>query len=71
MRNYLFFLILLLVSMVACNHSSPKDDPSQREFKFEPIKGIKYYEVRRTFENGLAFNELGFQQTPEWAIRFL
>jgi hypothetical protein len=57
--------------MVACNHSSPKDDPSQREFKFEPIKGIKYYEVRRTFKNGLAFNELGFQQTPEWAIRFL
>jgi hypothetical protein len=71
MRNYLFFLILLLVSLVACNHSSPKDDPSQREFKFEPIKGIKYYEVRRTFKNGLAFNELGFQQTPEWAIRFL
>lgn len=67
----LFILLFLSVLASSCQRSSPKNDPSQREFKFEPIKGIKFYEVRRTFANGLAFNELGFQQTPEWAIRFL
>ncbi len=69
--RYLFFLLFLSVLAISCKRSTPKNDPTQREFKFEPIKGIKYYEVRRTFASGLAFNELGFQQTPEWAIRFL
>ncbi|WP_017257900.1 hypothetical protein [Pedobacter arcticus] len=69
--RYLFLVFLLFILTSSCQRSSPKNDPSQREFKFEPIKGIKYYEVRRTFANGLVFNELGFQQTPEWAIRFL
>ncbi|HET8830298.1 MAG TPA: hypothetical protein VFM79_13210 [Pelobium sp.] len=71
MRYYLFFLLILSALAISCNQSSPKSNPSERDFQFEPIKGIKYYEVRRTFANGIAFNELGFQQTPEWAIRFL
>ncbi len=69
--RYLLFISFLLFLATACNRSSPKNNPKQREFKFEPVKGIKFYEVRRTFANGLAFNELGFQQTPEWAICFL
>lgn len=69
--RYLFYLSFLLFSTIACNRSSPKNNPKERDFKFEPIKGVKFYEVRRTFANGLAFNKLGFQQTPEWAIRFL
>lgn len=69
--RHLFFIFFIFVSAVSCRQSSPKNDPSKREFKFEPIKGIKYYEVRRTFADGLSFNTLGFQQTPEWAIRFL
>lgn len=37
---------------------------------FTEIKGIKYTEVRRSFENGLSFNEQGFQLEPEWNIYF-
>lgn len=69
--RYLIFLSFLCVLACACHQSTSKNDPLKREFRFEPIKGIKYYEVRRTFTNGLSFNDLGFQQTPEWAIRFL
>lgn len=69
--RYLFFLFSLFVLTISCQRSSPKNDPKEREFRFEQIKGIKYFEVRRTFADGLSFNTLGFQQTPEWAIRFL
>lgn len=37
---------------------------------FDPVIGIKYYEVKRRFSTGLSFNELGFQQEPSWIIRF-
>ena len=37
---------------------------------FREIKGIKYTEVRRSFRNGLSFNEQGFQLEPEWNIYF-
>src|SRR6476469_2432207 len=70
MRLFLFFLLSSSI-LCACHSSSPKNDPEKRMFQFEPIKGIKYYEVRRAFENGIAFNDLGFQQEPEWAVRFL
>lgn len=37
---------------------------------FDPIIGIKYYEVKRRFSTGLSFNEIGFQQEPSWIIQF-
>lgn len=69
--RYFIYLFSIAVLAIACNRPSPKTDPSIRQFQFEPIKGIKYFEVRRTFADGISFNPLGFQQTPEWAIRFL
>ena len=71
MRFKIFNFLLLTLAFCGCNRSSPKEDISQRVFQFEPIKGIKYYEVRRTFASGIAFNELGFRQKPEWAVKFL
>ncbi len=64
-------LFVVLIAFSACNQKHPKENPEERKFQFEQIKNIKYYEVRRTFANGIAFNEIGFQQKPEWAIRFL
>ena len=69
--RYNFLIFFLTIGLWSCQHSTPKTDPLKRDFRFESIKGIKYYEVRRTFANGISFNELGFQQKPEWAIRFL
>jgi hypothetical protein len=64
-------LFVLLIAFSACNQKHPKENPEERKFQFEQIKNIKYYEVRRTFASGIAFNEIGFQQKPEWAIKFL
>ncbi|MBK0381555.1 hypothetical protein I5M32_01160 [Pedobacter sp. SD-b] len=66
-----FLFVYALLALVACNQKNPKQNPKDRKFQFEQIKNIKYYEVRRTFANGIAFNEIGFQQKPEWEIRFL
>ncbi|WP_157687544.1 hypothetical protein [Pedobacter psychrophilus] len=60
-----------MLALAACNQKHPKENPEERKFRFEQIKNIKYYEVRRTFASGIAFNEIGFQQKPEWAIKFL
>lgn len=71
MMRYSLLILFIIVGLWSCQRSTPKNDPLEREFRFESIKGIKYYEVRRTFASGISFNELGFQQTPEWAIKFL
>lgn len=34
------------------------------------IVGIDFYEVRRSFENGLAYDTIGFVQEPEWHVKF-
>ena len=34
------------------------------------IKGIKFTEVRRQFDNGLSFSPVGYQLVPEWRISF-
>ena len=34
------------------------------------IVGIDFYEVRRSFDNGLAYDTIGFVQEPEWHVKF-
>ncbi len=34
------------------------------------IKGISYTEVRRRFDNGLSFSNVGYQLIPEWKVSF-
>ena len=47
-----------------------KTAPKTR-LSFEPVKGIKYEEVKRRFSNGLSFDSTGFQQEPSWIIQFV
>lgn len=47
-----------------------KDQGPQGVDVFEPIVGINYYEVRRTFDTGVSYDSLGFVQSPEWHLRF-
>ena len=65
------FFIILLFTLCSCNRNSSKDSVSKTEFSFETVKGIKYIEVRRAFDNGIAFDQQGFQQEPEWIVQFL
>jgi hypothetical protein len=71
MRIKILAALFSTLVFCACNRTSPKEDTAKRMFQFESIKGIKFYEVRRTFANGVAFNEIGFRQKPEWAVTFL
>lgn len=52
----------------ACSSKNKKNDATQRDFQFEPVKGIRYEEIKRRFSNGLSFNEQGFMQKPSWII---
>jgi len=53
---------------VSCGHISKiSEEPPP---SFTAIKGIKYTEVKRRFNNGLSFTDQGFQLEPEWNIYF-
>jgi hypothetical protein len=62
---YFFFFMLWLSS---CKFGSKTTDPTLRDFTFEPVKGIRYEEVKRRFKDGLSFNAQGFMQKPSWII---
>lgn len=64
-----FLLLFLSANFFSCQQSKPvysRPAPS-----FEKVTGIKFTEVRRAFDTGLAFNEHGFQQEPEWILYFM
>lgn len=66
-KNLIFLFVIFLS---ACNSSNSKKEQEKTPFSFQIIKGIKFIEIRRAFENGIAFNEQGFQQEPEWIVEF-
>jgi hypothetical protein len=63
------FRILLLaaglVTAISCNHYS------KRALPFNTVKGIKFTEVRRVFDNGLVFDKQGYQLEPVWKFHFV
>ncbi|MFC3561271.1 hypothetical protein [Pedobacter jamesrossensis] len=62
------YLLFLLTLFSACESGNKSINPKLRDFRFEPVKGIRYTEVRRRFSNGLSFNAEGFMQKPSWII---
>ncbi len=46
-----------------------EQEADSRKPSLAPYVGIDYYEVRRSFDNGLAYDSIGFVQEPEWRIR--
>ncbi len=76
---YRFFFILSLSAMFlfsSCNRTGNGDTKEEKETDskrppFKPFAGTDYYEVRRSFDNGLAFDTIGFEQEPIWHINFV
>ncbi len=74
--NLLAFLFTILF-IISCN-SKPenslskieKEDVLRRDTAFNKVNGIRFYEVKRRFKNGLSFNAIGFQQEPTWIVEF-
>ena len=55
--------------LLSCTQGSA--DSSNGGLSFKSVEGIKFTEVRREFDTGLAFNDHGFQQEPNWVLYFL
>lgn len=66
-KNLVYLLFFVLISS-ACNRGSKTTNPTLRDFTFEPVKGIRYTEVKRRFKDGYSFNNQGFMQKPSWII---
>jgi hypothetical protein len=64
-------------NITACNYQTEKDTSKktskeipENNLSFKQVNGIRFYEVKRRFKNGLSFNTIGFQQVPTWVIEF-
>lgn len=70
------FLLLVLCSSFffsACNSDSKSSQsaaPKKAESAFTKVDGIRFFEVKRRFRNGLSFNKDGFQHQPTWVVEF-
>lgn len=62
--------LLLLCVLIGCSSNPKKESNADNDLTFEDLKGIKFSEVKRQFNDGLSFNEIGFQQEPEWVLAF-
>ena len=72
-------LIAFSLFIVSCRHHIPervqfeekrKEDTKKAKLLLKSIQGIKYTEIKRTFDNGLSFSPVGYQLVPEWLISF-
>lgn len=72
-------LIAFLLFVTSCKQHVPervqfekkrKEDAIKAKALLKSIRGIRYTEVKRTFDNGLSFSAVGYQLVPEWRISF-
>lgn len=72
-----FFRFLVLCCSLAifgCSSNSTKNKAAETDalaadsLNFKDVDGIRFFEVKRRFSNGLSFNENGFQQEPSWIV---
>lgn len=67
---YINFLFTIILATSCQSNNNKAIENKKNTIDFEQIKGITFHEVRRQFENGLSFDTIGFQQEPEWILRF-
>lgn len=63
-------LLIFCWYLSACSGTAENEGNDPRRPSFEPIVGIDFYEVRRSFDNGLAYDSIGFVQEAEWHVKF-
>ena len=66
----LFLMLCCFLGGCAGRGTAGEEDADPRRPSFEPIVGIDFYEVRRSFDNGLAYDSIGFVQEAEWHVKF-
>ena len=83
LKHYQVLLIFsVMLSFFACKPENKKqketaktalekaEDLPENNLQFKDVNGIRFFEVKRRFKNGLSFNNDGFQQEPTWIIEF-
>lgn len=68
-RIILFSLVSIFI--YACSGNADKKATSAtNSLTFKDVDGIRFYEVKRRFSNGLSFNKDGFMLVPNWTIEY-
>ncbi len=74
LKNALIFSLVTIVSVAQSCKPNPqivKHGGEKDLISFKPVFGINYTEIARRTENGLSFNEDGYQLEPQWRINFV
>lgn len=69
LKPLLFFLFCCYIAIAGCSGGAEEENDPRRP-AFTPIVGIDFYEARRSFDNGLAYDSIGFVQEPEWHVKW-
>lgn len=69
-KQKFFLFSIIAVTLYACGGDSEKKDKNSSDIglTFKDVDGIRFYEVKRRFSNGLSFNKDGFMLAPTWII---
>jgi len=69
-KQKFFLFSIIAVTLYACSGDSDKKDKNSSDIglTFKDVDGIRFYEVKRRFSNGLSFNKDGFMLAPTWII---
>lgn len=67
----IFFIATATLLTFSCSNSKKNNDKQEEEgLTFRDVNGIRYYEVKRRFSNGLSFNKNGFMLEPTWILEY-
>lgn len=71
-KRIFFLFSIIAVTLYACGGGSDQKDKnaSANGLSFKDVDGIRFYEVKRRFSNGLSFNKDGFMLQPNWILEF-
>lgn len=63
-------IFLFAAALYACNNSKSTEKSADEGLSFKDVNGVRYFEVKRRFSNGLSFNKDGFMLAPTWVIEY-
>lgn len=63
-----FLIICCTFFLFSCNQTTDKE--TNQSLSFKDVDGVRFYEVKRRFSNGLSFNKDGFMLAPTWIIEY-
>ncbi|WP_114937225.1 hypothetical protein [Mucilaginibacter endophyticus] len=64
--------IVLTLFCLGCKHRNIVKHNGEKDLiSFKPVFGISYTEIARRTQNGLSFNNFGYQLEPQWKMQFV